>query len=157
MKASMILSLALVGLLALGDGVGADTPASRPPARDFPRRGPRPKAQPRRIPRPADAPHRVLRPANRSARRPALAPDSSPDSGPLPEGTPAVIPIMRAALNTERGPHNEGNIYAPEVLFEGGQFRMWYGGQGKDGHDRIHLAVSADGAEMDSSGRGRVE
>ena len=59
---------------------------------------------------------------------------------------------MRAELSTERGPHDEGNIYAPEVLFEGGIFRMWYGGQGKDGHDRIHLAVSEDGQKWTRRG-----
>ena len=68
MKASMILSLALVGLLALGDGVGADPPRRGPRPGDFPRRGPRAKAQPRRIPRPPDAPHRVLRPAKSTPR-----------------------------------------------------------------------------------------
>jgi hypothetical protein len=39
----------------------------------------------------------------------------------------------------------EGNVYAPDVRREGGRYRMWYGGQGRDGHDRIHLAESEDG------------
>ena len=155
MKASMILSLALVGLLAMGDGVGADDP---------PRRGPRPGSFPGRGPRsqgptpphaPAGGCPSPRPPARQSAPRTSqlgARPGLSPDPGPLPEGTPAVIPILRGALSTERGPHNEGNVYAPEVLFEGGHFRMWYGGYGKDGHDRIHLAVSEDGEKWTRRG-----
>ncbi len=37
-----------------------------------------------------------------------------------------------------------GKVYAPEICREGDRWRMWYGGQGKDGHDRIHLAESTD-------------
>ncbi len=155
MKASMILSMALVGLLATGDDAGADDPPRRGPRPgNSPGRGSRPEDQPRHFPRLEPPPHRVLRPANRTpglANRP-LGPDSSPDSGPLPQGTAAVIPILRAAISTERGPHNEGNVYAPEVLFEGDRFRMWYGAQGKDGHDRIHLAVSQDGEKWTRRG-----
>ena len=142
MKASMILSIALTGLLTTGDGVGAQPPRRGPRPGDFPRRGPRPENLPRRLPRPAPPPHSVL--------RPAFAP--SPDEGPLPQGTPAVTPVLRGVLSSERGPHNEGNVYAPEVLFEGDMFRMWYGGQGKDGHDRIHLAVSQDGEKWTRRG-----
>ncbi len=29
---------------------------------------------------------------------------------------------------------------------------MWFGGQGRDGHDRIHLDVSADGAQWEQRG-----
>ncbi|MEO2005647.1 MAG: hypothetical protein ABGY41_16300 [Candidatus Poribacteria bacterium] len=39
----------------------------------------------------------------------------------------------------------EGNVYAPEVLRGDDGYRMWYGGQGRDGHDRVHLATSDDG------------
>ncbi|MBT3268390.1 hypothetical protein HN371_14640 [Candidatus Poribacteria bacterium] len=39
----------------------------------------------------------------------------------------------------------EGNVYAPDVLRDGDRYRMWYGGQARDGHDRIHLAESDDG------------
>ena len=39
----------------------------------------------------------------------------------------------------------EGNVYAPEVLRGDAGYRMWYGGQGRDGHDRVHLATSDDG------------
>src|SRR6202042_1907363 len=53
--------------------------------------------------------------------------------------------ILAGQTVTELAPHGEGNVYAPEVLIDGGLYRMWYGGQGKDGHDRIHLAESKDG------------
>jgi hypothetical protein len=53
--------------------------------------------------------------------------------------------ILEGFGKTEVAPHGEGNVYAPEVLVEGGLNRMWYGGQGRDGHDRIHLAESKDG------------
>ena len=45
---------------------------------------------------------------------------------------------------TELAPHGKGNVYAPSVIVEGDRLRMWYGGQGKDGHDRIHYAESHD-------------
>ena len=112
MKASMILSVVLIGLLAMVDGAGADPPRRGPRPENLPGRGPRPKNQgprlknqgpraknqPRRFPGPADAPYRVLRPANRPpglADR-ALAPDASPDSAALPQGTGAVTPLHRS-------------------------------------------------------------
>lgn len=36
------------------------------------------------------------------------------------------------------------NVYAPSVLRRNGQWWMWYGAQGSDGHDRIFVAQSAD-------------
>src|SRR5688500_2809254 len=45
----------------------------------------------------------------------------------------------------EAAPHGRGNVYAPDVLVEGGVYRMWYGAQGRDGHDRILYAESRDG------------
>ena len=53
--------------------------------------------------------------------------------------------ILRGDGPTESAPHGQGNVYAPDVMVDGGRLRMWYGGQGKDGHDRIHLAESKDG------------
>ena len=53
--------------------------------------------------------------------------------------------ILKAESESELAPHGEGNIYAPDVHREGTKYRMWYGGQGRDGHDRIHLAESEDG------------
>ena len=58
---------------------------------------------------------------------------------------PLLEVILVGQTVTERAPHGQGNVYAPEVLIEGGLYRMWYGGQGRDGHDRIHLAESNDG------------
>jgi hypothetical protein len=54
-------------------------------------------------------------------------------------------PILEGEVGSELAPHGEGNVYAPDVHVEGSRYRMWYGGQGRDGHDRIHLAESDDG------------
>lgn len=53
--------------------------------------------------------------------------------------------VLKGELESELAPHGQGNVYAPDVLREGDRYRMWYGGQGRDGHDRIHYAESADG------------
>ena len=53
--------------------------------------------------------------------------------------------VLTADGASQSAPHGRGNVYAPEVLVEKGVHRMWFGGQGRDGHDRIHLAESADG------------
>ena len=66
-------------------------------------------------------------------------------AGPSLANDRAVRPILRGTATTELAPHGEGNVYAPDVLVEGGLIRLWYGGQGRDGHDRIHLAESKDG------------
>lgn len=60
---------------------------------------------------------------------------------------PASKLVLAGALETELAPHGTGNIYAPEIRRDGQRLLMWYGGQGKDGHDRIHLAVSEDHGE----------
>ena len=52
----------------------------------------------------------------------------------------------------EAAPHGEGNIYAPCVLIDQGKWKMWYGGQGKDGHDRISYAESVDGSKWTRQG-----
>lgn len=52
----------------------------------------------------------------------------------------------------ESAPHGGGNVYAPDVLHEGNFYRMWYGGQGADGHDRILYAESRDGTHWDRKG-----
>src|SRR5688500_11665530 len=54
--------------------------------------------------------------------------------------------VLKGDADSELAPHGEGNVYAPHVLLEGKLYRMWYGGQGRDGHDRIHYAESDDGA-----------
>ena len=63
-----------------------------------------------------------------------------------------LTPILRGTAETELGVHREGNVYAPEVLRVGDQWLMWYGGQGRDGHDRIHLATSTDLKAWDKQG-----
>ena len=62
-----------------------------------------------------------------------------------PDGPP-IERLLSGERETEVAPHGRGNVYAPDVLIEGGRHRMWYGGQGRDGHDRIHLAESDDGS-----------
>lgn len=57
----------------------------------------------------------------------------------------AGLVLIRGESPTELAPHGLGNVYAPEIAFDGTRWRLWYGGQGRDGHDRIHLAESADG------------
>lgn len=60
--------------------------------------------------------------------------------------------ILAPAGAAEAAPHGHGNVYAPEVLVEEGRFRMWYGAQGQDGHDRICLAESVDGVAWERKG-----
>jgi hypothetical protein len=57
---------------------------------------------------------------------------------------PSLRILFRGEAITELAPHGTGNIYAPSVVVEGDLWRMWYGGQGKNGHDRIHYAESRD-------------
>ena len=52
--------------------------------------------------------------------------------------------VLEGEGDAELAPHGKGNIYAPDVLWDGKFFKMWYGGQGKDGHDRIAYAESMD-------------
>lgn len=66
------------------------------------------------------------------------------DPGPPGSGGNAAIQL-RGEADSERAPHGHGNVYAPEVHRDGARWLMWYGGQGRDGHDRIHLAESPDG------------
>ena len=51
---------------------------------------------------------------------------------------PVLVPTVSDA--------DEGldNVYAPDVMRIGGEWWMWYGAQGSDGHDRIMLAKSDD-------------
>ncbi len=59
--------------------------------------------------------------------------------------------IANFASSTE-APHGGGNLYAPEIVNSGGKLLMFFGAQGKDGHDRIHLAVSKDGERWQQKG-----
>jgi sucrose-6-phosphate hydrolase SacC (GH32 family) len=70
---------------------------------------------------------------------------------PVPPRASPVL-LLRGEGRWESGPHGSGNVYAPYVLFEGGTYRMWYGGQGEDGHDRILHAESKDGTHWDRKG-----
>ena len=62
-----------------------------------------------------------------------------------PRGKRALAVVVRGTEESELAPHGKGNVYAPDILIENGTYRMWYGGQGEDGHDRIHYAESRDG------------
>jgi|GEM_PF-2303676 len=55
------------------------------------------------------------------------------------------IELFTGTTTSELGIVGLGNVYAPEVLYEEGIYKMWYGGQGLDGADRIHYAESTDG------------
>lgn len=55
-------------------------------------------------------------------------------------------------LETELAPHSKGNLYAPDLVIHQGRHLLYYGAQGKDGHDRIHLAISTDGANCKRHG-----
>ncbi|MCA9184426.1 MAG: BNR-4 repeat-containing protein [Pirellulaceae bacterium] len=63
-----------------------------------------------------------------------------------------VSVILRGDAETEFAPHGTGNVYAPDVHRSGAVWRMWYGGQGIDGHDRIHVAESVDGRSWKKQG-----
>jgi len=41
-------------------------------------------------------------------------------------------------------PHGKGNVYAPDIVRYKKKYYLYYGSQGKDGHDRIQLAFSKD-------------
>ena len=56
-------------------------------------------------------------------------------------------PVVFPSLDSE-----SDNIYAPCVLLENSIYKMWYGGQGKDGHDRIHYATSSNGIDWVKKG-----
>jgi sucrose-6-phosphate hydrolase SacC (GH32 family) len=53
--------------------------------------------------------------------------------------------LFSGSGETQSGVHGKGNVYAPDVHFYDGKYWIWFGGQGRDGHDRIHLAQSNDG------------
>ena len=69
--------------------------------------------------------------------------------GPLPgvrgDAPTSLRPWIAGDRPTELAPHRGGNVYAPCVVVNGSQWHLWYGGQGRDGHDRIHHAESTDG------------
>lgn len=60
--------------------------------------------------------------------------------------------VLEPAGDLQAAPHGAGNAYAPEIFIENGVYRMWYGAQGRDGHDRIMFAESADGLAWEPKG-----
>ncbi len=54
---------------------------------------------------------------------------------------PVLVPTSGATL------HGSDNVYAPDIHDASGVRVMWYGAQGSDGHDRIFVAWSRDGAQ----------
>ena len=60
--------------------------------------------------------------------------------------------VLDPTGDLQAAPHGAGNAYAPEILLYDGVYRMWYGAQARDGHDRIHLAESADGLVWEPKG-----
>ncbi len=61
------------------------------------------------------------------------------------------LPLV-SSMESEAAPHGQGNLYAPEVHRVEDRWIMWYGAQGKDGHDRIHAASSQDGRHWQKHG-----
>ncbi|MFC1696772.1 hypothetical protein ACFL1H_00410 [Nanoarchaeota archaeon] len=56
-------------------------------------------------------------------------------------------PILKPTL-----PSEGDNIYAPFILKHNNIYKMWYGGQGPDGKDRIHYATSNNKQEWQKHG-----
>lgn len=63
----------------------------------------------------------------------------------------ATVAIRGTSVSTE-APHGNGNVYGADIVRVGDQLLMYYGGQGRDGHDRIHLATSTDGQTWTPAG-----
>ena len=68
----------------------------------------------------------------------------------LPPGWPLQLkplnyPLMVPTSSSQM--HGSDNVYAPDIHEVSGQRVMWYGAQGGDGHDRIFMATSGNGAE----------
>ncbi len=59
--------------------------------------------------------------------------------------TDETMVAIRGTSSSTEAPHGNGNVYGADIVRDGDQLLMYYGGQGRDGHDRIHLATSMDG------------
>lgn len=59
--------------------------------------------------------------------------------------TPLPYPLF--APTTTASAQGGNNVYAPDIHRVSGQYVMWYGAQGTDGHDRIFMAWSRDRME----------
>ncbi len=55
-----------------------------------------------------------------------------------------AVLVIRGAGSRAEAPHGKGNVYGADIVRHGDNILMYYGGQGRDGHDRIHLATSQD-------------
>lgn len=60
--------------------------------------------------------------------------------------------VLESFAASTEAPHGKGNLYAPAIVKHRGEFQMFFGGQGRDGHDRIQLATSPDGAKWTHQG-----
>ena len=60
--------------------------------------------------------------------------------------------VVSSFAESTEAPHEKGNLYAPEIVKVGDELLMYFGAQGKDGHDRIHLATSSDGQAWKQEG-----
>lgn len=60
--------------------------------------------------------------------------------------------VVASFADSTAAPHGRGNVYAPEIVRFRGELLMFFGGQGSDGHDRIHLATSTDGKHWKQCG-----
>jgi len=60
--------------------------------------------------------------------------------------------LLESFAPSTEAPHGKGNLYAPAIVKHRGEFLMFFGAQGKDGHDRIHLATSPDGGKWTHQG-----
>lgn len=114
-------------------------------------------------PTPRDAPAPVDRPTPLDAPPPVDLP--TPVDRPTPLDLPVVVDagcaqlpaawparwslfaanpmLVATSSSTLQG---QDNVYAPDLQPIDGGWAMWYGAQGGDGHDRIYLATSRDGA-----------
>lgn len=59
-----------------------------------------------------------------------------------------LVPTLDSEMAGKGRSPDPGNVYAPDIMLDDdGTYKMWYGGQGSDGHDAIHLATSTDGID----------
>ena len=70
----------------------------------------------------------------------------------LSSATNADDCVISTFAESTEAPHGRGNLYAPDILKHRDEFLMFFGGQGKDGHDRIHLATSKGGKDWEQAG-----
>lgn len=60
--------------------------------------------------------------------------------------------VIQGSEQYSSAPHGKGNVYAPEIVHYKEQYYLFYGAQGKDGHDRIKLATSKDAKSWTKQG-----